>query len=144
MIKKGSVVSFEYVLSDEGGGVLESNQGESPVTYTQGQGQIIPGLEKGMLGMETNEERELRIGPEDAYGVANPDYFQEVQKSQLPPESLEVGATLHARGPQGEEFPLRIHEIRDDSVVLDLNHPLAGKTLNFHIKVLDIQPGESA
>lgn len=144
MIQRGSVVSFEYTLSDESGGVIESNQGESPVTYTQGRGQIIPGLEKGMLGMKVNEEKRLRIAPEDAYGAANPDYFQEVPKSRLPPESLEVGATLNARGPQGEEFPLRIHEIRGESVVLDLNHPLAGQTLNFHIKVLDIQSGESA
>jgi FKBP-type peptidyl-prolyl cis-trans isomerase SlyD len=66
-----------------------------------------------------------------------------VPKNQIPADGLRVGTTLQARGPQGEEFPLRIHEIKDESVILDLNHPLAGKTLNFHVKVLDVQSGKA-
>jgi FKBP-type peptidyl-prolyl cis-trans isomerase SlyD len=143
MIKNDSVVSFEYTVSDEEGKVLESNKGEAPVTFTQGQHQIIPGLEKGLLGMQLNEEKTIRVQPEEGYGPVDPKGFREVPKTEVPEQRLKVGAMLHARGPQGEDFAVRVHEIKDETVVLDLNHPMAGKTLNFDVKVVDIQPGEA-
>jgi len=142
MIKNGSVVNFEYTLSDDNGRVLESNKGEEPVTYTHGENRIIPGLERGLSEMEINEEKRIRVEPEEAYGAVNPDGFKEVSKSELPPQSLQVGTMLHARGPNGEDFSVRIHEIKPETVILDLNHPLAGVTLNFDVKVLSIEAGE--
>jgi FKBP-type peptidyl-prolyl cis-trans isomerase SlyD len=143
MIKSGAVVSFEYTLSDENGKVIESNKGEEPVTYTHGQHQIIPGLEKGLSGMDMNQEKNIRVQPEEAYGPVDPKGFKEVAKTEIPAQGLKVGTMLHARGPKGEDFSVRVHEIKEESVILDLNHPLAGKTLSFDIKVLNIQAGEA-
>ena len=143
MIKNGSVVSFEYTLSDENGKLIESNKGEEPVTYTHGQHQIIPGLEKGLSDMDMNQEKNIRVQPEEAYGPVDPKGFKEVAKTEIPAQGLKVGTMLHARGPKGEDFSVRVHEIKEETVILDLNHPLAGKTLSFDIKVLNIQAGEA-
>jgi FKBP-type peptidyl-prolyl cis-trans isomerase SlyD len=143
MIKNGSVVSFEYSVCDENGKVIESTKRKEPVTYTHGQREIIPALEKGLSEMEINEEKHIRLAPEEAYGPVDPKGFAEVSKKDIPAEQLKVGTTLHVRGREGEDLDLRVHEIKQDTVVLDLNHPLAGKTLIFDVKVLDIQPGES-
>lgn len=143
MIKNGSVVSFEYTLLDENGKLIESNRGEDPVTYTHGQHQIIPGLENGLSGMDMNQEKNIRVQPEEAYGPVDPKGFKEVAKTEIPAQGLKVGTMLHARGPRGEDFSVRVHEIKEETVILDLNHPLAGKTLNFDVKVLNVQPGEA-
>jgi FKBP-type peptidyl-prolyl cis-trans isomerase SlyD len=142
MVRNGSVVSFEYTLSDENGEVLQSNKGKDPVTYTHGQHEIIPGLEKGLSEMEINEEKSIRVKPEEAYGQVDPQGFKEVPKSDIPTTELEVGTPLNARGPQGEELLIHVSEVKDETVVLDFNHPLAGKTLNFDVKVVDIEPKE--
>ena len=143
MIKSGAVVSFEYILSDENGKLIESNKGEDPVTYTHGQHQIIPGLEKALSGMDMNQEKNIRVQPEEAYGPVDPKGFKEVAKTEIPAQGMKVGTMLHARGPKGEDFSVRVHEIKKETVILDLNHPLAGKTLNFDVKVLNVQPGEA-
>jgi FKBP-type peptidyl-prolyl cis-trans isomerase SlyD len=91
--------------------------------------------------MEVNEEKNIRVQPEEAYGPFDPKGFKEVSKAEIPAQGLKVGTMLHARGPKGEDFSVRVHEIKPETVILDLNHPLAGKTLNFDVKVLDIQPG---
>lgn len=143
MIRNGSVVSFEYTLSDDNGEVLQSNRGKEPVTYTHGKQEIIPGLEKGLAEMEINEEKTIRVTPADAYGSVDPQGFKEVPKSDLPETALKEGTPLTARGPQGEELLIHVNEVKDDTVVLDFNHPLAGKTLTFDVKVVDIEPKEA-
>ena len=142
MIKKGSVVSFEYTVSDETGEVLESNKGKEPVTYTHGQHEIIPGLEKGISGMEVNEEKNIRVQPEEAYGPVDPEGFKEVPKTDIPAAALKSGTALGARGPKGEDLVIHVRDVKEETVILDFNHPLAGKTLNFDVKVLDIAPVE--
>jgi FKBP-type peptidyl-prolyl cis-trans isomerase SlyD len=136
IVKNGAEVSLQYTLSGEDGKLIETNKGKEPLKYTQGQHQIIPGLEKGLAGMKVGEEKRLKVKPEDAYGPVNKKAFQEFPKEKIPPEGLKVGAVLMARGPQGQ--------VIDKTVVLDLNHPMAGKTLIFDVKVLDIQPGQPA
>ncbi len=141
-IENGSVVKFEYTLSDEKGKLIESSKDKEPMTYTHGEGQIIPGLEKELTGMKVGAEKHVEVKPEEAYGPFNPKAFQEVPKSNLPAEALKVGAVLVARSPHGENFPVRVHEIKDETVVLDLNHPLAGKTLAFDVKIVSIEAPE--
>ncbi|HEV8341720.1 MAG TPA: FKBP-type peptidyl-prolyl cis-trans isomerase [Candidatus Binatia bacterium] len=143
MIKKDSVVSFEYTLSDESGAVIESNKGEAPVTYTHGEEEIIPALEKALSVMGISEKKNIRLGPKDAYGPVDPEGFKEVPRKHIPAEGLKTGTMLRVRGPHGEDVAFRVHEIKEESVVLDLNHPLAGKTLTFDVKILDVQPGDS-
>lgn len=140
VVKDGSVVSLQYSLSEENGSLIESNKGKDPLKYTHGSKQIVPGLEKELTGMKVGGEKRVKVSPEDAYGLVNPKAFQEVPKEQIPANGMKVGATLAAKGPHGQEIPVRIHEIKEKTVVLDLNHPMAGKTLLFDIKILDIQP----
>ena len=143
MVQKGSVVSFEYTLSDDEGKVIESNKGKKPLKYTHGQGQIIPGLEKELLEMKVGGEKNIRVKPEEAYGPVNPKAFQEISREKLPPGDLKVGDKLQARNAQGQPYSVRVREIRGKTVVLDLNHPLAGKTLVFDVKILSIEPSEA-
>jgi FKBP-type peptidyl-prolyl cis-trans isomerase SlyD len=143
MIRNGSVVRFEYTLSDEDGEVIQSNKGKDAVTYTHGQQEVLPGLEEGLSGMEVNEEKSIRLQPEEAYGPVDAKAFKEVSKSEIPAGALEVGTRLSARGSGGEDVIIRVREVKQKTVILDFNHPLAGKTLNFDVKVLAIQPGES-
>jgi FKBP-type peptidyl-prolyl cis-trans isomerase SlyD len=140
VVRDGTVVSLQYSLSGEDGKLIESNKGKDPLKYTHGTKQIVPGLEKELAGMKVGGEKRVKVKPEDAYGVVNSKAFQEVPKEQIPANGLKVGAILAAKGPQGQEIPVRIHQIKEKTVVLDLNHPMAGKTLLFDIKILDIQP----
>ena len=140
VVRDGTVVSLQYSLSGEDGKLIESNKGKDPLTYTHGTKQIVPGLEKELAGMKVGGEKRVKVKPEDAYGAVNSKAFQEVPKEQIPSDGLKVGAILAAKGPQGQEIPVRIHQIKEKTVVLDLNHPMAGKTLLFDVKILDIQP----
>lgn len=143
VIKNGSMVSLEYTLSDDKGKMIESNKGKGPLNYTQGKGQLIPGLEKELVGMAVGGTKKVKVKPEDAYGPVNPKAFQEIPKANLPAEALKVGATLVARNPQGQSIPVRVHEIKEKTVVMNFNHPMAGKTLSFDVKVLDIKAAET-
>jgi len=141
-IREGSQVALEYTLSDEAGTVIESNKGKQPMSYIHGKSQIIPGLEKELSGMKVGEEKKIQIKPEDGYGPVNPDAFQEVPKDKLPPEALKVGTMLMAQGPRGQGIPVRVHEIKDTTVIMDFNHPMAGKTLSFDVKISEIKTPE--
>ncbi|HWO43077.1 MAG TPA: peptidylprolyl isomerase [Candidatus Eisenbacteria bacterium] len=138
VIRDGSVVSIEYTLTDEKGNVIESNVGKEPMTYIHGAGQIVPGLEKELAGMKTGEQKKVTVKPDEGYGAVNPDLVQELPKDKIPAEALKPGAVLMMNTPQGP-IPIRIKEIRDKTVVVDLNNPLAGKTLTFDVKVVDIK-----
>jgi FKBP-type peptidyl-prolyl cis-trans isomerase SlyD len=139
VVEAGADVSFDYTLTDEKGTVLDSSQGKKPMHYVHGQGQIIPGLEKELAGMAVGGEKKVTVKPEEGYGPVDPRAFEEVPKDKLPPDALKVGAVLVARGPQGERM-VRVHQIKEKTVIMDFNHPLAGKTLFFDIKVTEIKP----
>ncbi len=141
-IQDGSQASIQYTLLDEKGNQIESNKDGNPFKYTHGKGDIIPGLENGLNGMHVGEEKTIQVKPEDAYGKVHPEAFQEVPRKNIPPELVKVGAQLMARNPQGQSMPVRVHEIKDETVVLNLNHPLAGKTLTFEVKIVAVQPAQ--
>jgi len=140
IVKDGTVVSLQYTLSGEDGKTIESNKGQEPMKYTQGERQIIPGLEKGIAGMKVGDEKRVKVKPDDGYGPVNEKAYHEVPKEKIPSESLKVGAVLVANGPEGQAMPVRVHQIKEKTVVIDMNHPMAGKTLLFDVKILDIQP----
>jgi FKBP-type peptidyl-prolyl cis-trans isomerase 2 len=139
-IENGSMVQIEYTLSDDAGKVIDTNKGQQPLTYTQGNHQIMVGLENQLAGLRAGQEKKVVLKPDEAFGLIDPSAQTEVPKEVLPPESLVVGAQLMARTATGEERPVVVKEIKDKTVVVDLNHPLAGKTLVFEIKVLGIEP----
>jgi FKBP-type peptidyl-prolyl cis-trans isomerase 2 len=146
VIKEGSLVSLQYTLAGEDGKTIESNKGKEPLKYVHGQRQMIPGLEKELAGMKVGQEKHVKVKPEDAYGPVNKAAFQEIPKDKIPPEKLKemkVGTVVPAQTPDGQTIPVRVHEIKDQTIVFDGNHPMAGKTLVFDVKVLDIQPGQA-
>lgn len=139
VVQTGSDVAFDYTLTDESGTVIDSSKGKQPMHYVHGQGQIIPGLEKELAGMAVGGQKKVTVKPEDGYGPINPQAFQEIPKEKLPADALKVGTMLMAQGPQGQGVPVRVHEIKENTVIMDFNHPLAGKTLSFDIKITDIK-----
>ncbi len=142
VVEKGKQISIEYTLSIEDEGVVDSNVDSDPLTYVQGAQQIVPALEEALEGLEVGETTEIRISPQDGYGEPSEEAFQEVNKSLVPEEARKVGIVLQGRDRSGRVVNARVAEVKDETVILDLNHPLAGKTLQFSVKVLDIQdPG---
>jgi FKBP-type peptidyl-prolyl cis-trans isomerase SlyD len=139
VVKDGKLVSLQYTLTGEDGKLIETNKGKEPLKYIQGQKQMIPGFEKELAGMAKGSEKKFNVKPEDAYGLVDQRAFQEFPKDKVPAEGLKVGAVLTGQGPQGQPIRARVHEIKEKTVVLDFNHPMAGKTLTFEVKVLDIQ-----
>lgn len=139
-VQNGSAVKFEFTMKDETGTVLTSSQGE-PVSYVHGQGQILPGLEKAMEGMRAGETKQIAVPPEDGFGPVDPEAQVEVPKEKVPPDALTVGAQLMATTATGNTVPVRVKEVKEQTVVLDLNHPLAGKTLHFDISVIEVKTG---
>lgn len=144
VVSKGKQVSLEYTLKLDDKNVLESNVGREPMTYTHGSQEIVPGLEKALEGLAVGDKKHVTVKPADGYGEVDPKAFQEVKKSQVPEKAWKVGAELEAKSPDGQSMFLRVTEVKADSVVLDFNHPLAGKTLYFDVKVLDIRSAPAA
>ena len=137
-IQEGSLVSIEYTLKDDAGKVIESNVGKEPLAYVQGAGQIVRGLEKELAGLKVGAQKTVTVKAEEGYGAVNPNLIQEFPKEKIPADSLKVDAMLVAKTPQGA-IRMRIKEIKDKTVVVDLNNPLAGKTLVFDVRVMDIK-----
>ncbi len=136
--KDGDTLRVHYTGRLEDGTTFDTSRGGDPLEFTLGGGQIIPGFERGVAGMEPGEVRQITIAPEDAYGEHNPDMVVRVERSQLPDDlDPQVGEQLEMR--QGEHtFVVTVIDSDDDSITLDGNHPLAGKTLNFEIELVEI------
>ena len=137
IVSNGKVISLEYTLKLEDGEVVDTNVGKAPLTYTQGANQIIPGVEAAVTGMEVGQAKQAVVPPTEGYGDLDPDAFHEVPKEKLPQE-IRVGTQLHGKDSAGREIRPIVSEIKDETVLLDFNHPLAGKTLYFDLKVVNI------
>jgi FKBP-type peptidyl-prolyl cis-trans isomerase SlyD len=144
VVEKGSSVKLEYTLKDDKGKVLDSSDGKEPISFVQGSKQIIPGLDKAIIGMKAGDTKKVTIKPEEAYGAVDPKAEAEVPKDALPKGADVVGTRLLARGQDGHPRPVTVKAVKDSTVVLDLNHPLAGKTLFFDIKVVSVDPPAAA
>lgn len=138
-VQKGGRVSFDYTLTVNGE-VVDSSEGRGPLQYIHGEGQIIPGLARQLKGMRVGQAKKVEVFPEEGYGQVDPDAFQEMPLSTLPANMKpKVGMTLHLRDSAGKAIPARISELKENSIILDLNHPLAGKTLIFEVKIVFIK-----
>jgi len=138
-VSAGKKVSIEYTLRLKDNTVVDTNVGSEPLTYIHGAHQIIPGLEKALEGMKIGDTKQVIVKPEEGYGAVDENAFVEVSKEKIPKEALKVGARLQGRNARGQIVRARVAEIKEKTVILDFNHPLAGKTLYFKVKVLDIQ-----
>ena len=139
VIAEGKQVSLEYTLTLEDKTKVDSNVGKAPLVYTQGSHDIIPGLEKQLGGLKVGESKRIEVSPEEGYGPVDPSRKQEVPKDKIPEDARKVGAKLTGRSPNGQLMFAQVTEIKDNIVVLDLNHPLAGKKLIFEVKVLKVE-----
>jgi len=139
VIEDGKTVSLEYTLKLEDGTQADGNVGGEPLVYEQGAQQILPALEQAIAGMEESQTKEVTLEAEQAFGDVNPDLRQEVESEVVPEEARREGAQLVSEDPSGNRRLIRVHEVRDDKVVLDLNHPLAGQKLHFDVKVLKVE-----
>lgn len=139
-VKKGDKVKVEYTGTLEDGSVFDSSEKHGkPLEFVAGGGQVIKGFDDAIMGMEKGQEKEITIKPEEAYGDNNPQLVKKVPRGQLPPGEIKPGTMLAMKLPNGMEVPVRVAEVSDESVTLDLNHPLAGKTLKFKLKVIEIE-----
>lgn len=139
-IGNGHVVAVEYTLRDDDGDVIDSSEGDEPLVYLHGVGQIVPGLEKALEGHAVGDTVKVSIPPEDGYGTWDPEQVVRVPRDRLPADAEpEEGMELTGTGPHGEEILLRVVEVEGDVVTLDANHPLAGRTLNFDVTVKSVR-----
>ena len=138
-VKENNTVKVNYTGKLANGQVFDTSEGREPLEFTLGQGQLIPGFEKGVIDMKLNEKKTITIAKEEAYGEVNKDLIQEVKKTELPQDMApEVGMGLVSKSPDGREVNLMVTEVKEDSIVVDANHPLAGKELIFDLEVVDI------
>jgi FKBP-type peptidyl-prolyl cis-trans isomerase SlyD len=137
-IEKNQIVSIEYEVSD-GEKVVDSNIGGMPLVFMFGRGQIIPGLENAISNMSIGEKAEVLVKAEDAYGAYEAEAKQEVPRDQFAGIELEIGMTLYGQGEDGGTVQVVVQDIGDESVIIDFNHPLAGKDLVFLVGINNIR-----
>jgi FKBP-type peptidyl-prolyl cis-trans isomerase 2 len=142
-ITNGNKVKIEYEGSFDSGEVFDSSAKHGqPLEFTVGEKQVIPGFEAAVLGMEKGQEKKISIEAKDAYGEKNPELMKKLEKTNLPEEiqkNVKVGMVLGMQSPDGRQMPVNVIEVDDTTVTLDLNHPLAGKNLNFNLKIVDFE-----
>jgi FKBP-type peptidyl-prolyl cis-trans isomerase SlyD len=141
-VEKNVVVGINYRLTLNDGTEVDSTADRGPLEYLHGHGNLIPGLEKALDGLELGSELEISFEPDEGYGVHEPDKIVEVTKEQLGFEP-EVGTVVAAKLPDGREQHLLIAEVEGETVTLDGNHPLAGQTLNFEVSVASLREATS-
>ena len=139
-IAQNAVVSIHYELADESGEIIDSSKGGDPLTYLHGNQNLIPGLERELEGRETGDELDVRIEPQDAYGEVNDQLIKQVPRSAFEGvDQIEPGMQFQATNNDGAVQQITVIEAGEDQVTIDANHPLAGVTLFFSVKVGDIR-----
>ena len=144
VVADGKQVSVEFTLSLDDKTEVQSNVGKEPLVYTHGAHQIVPGLEKNLAGVKVGETKHIEVSPEDGYGHIDPKRTQEVEKDKIPEGARKVGSKLTGRGANGQMMFAEVKEVKDKTVILDMNHPLAGKKLIFDVKVLKVEDAPKA
>lgn len=138
-VKDGDTVKVHYTGTLEDGAVFDTSQEREPLEFTIGRGQIIPGFEKAVIGMNEGDSATVDIPSDKAYGAVREDLIISVPKDQLPDEvEPQIGMQLQVNQPDGKPIPVRITEIEETELTLDANHPLAGKDLTFEIELVEV------
>ncbi len=140
VVGNNSLVELSYTLTDTSGAVLETSGEGQAYTYMHGRHEILPALEAALTGLRVGDEQDITLPPEQAYGTVDPEAVMRISKRKLPPEALVPGTELRARRSSGETMFVTVKDVLEDSVILDLNHPFAGKTLHFHLRIVQIVP----
>lgn len=137
--KKGDSVKIHYTGQLDDGTVFDSSRDREPLEFTVGTGMVIPGFDQAVVGMQVGDEKKAEVSAEEAYGPRRDDLMIPVPKERLPDDlEPEVGQQLQMQTGDGQTFVASVAQVEDDAVVLDANHPLAGKDLTFEIELVDI------
>ena len=140
----GAVALIHYTLTNDQGEVLDSSEGGDPLPYLHGARNIVPGLEKELIGMKVGESKNVDVAPEEGYGVVNPAMIQTVARAQFPPEAdVEPGVQFLMQGDNGQSMPIWVTKVENEMVTIDANHPLAGQTLNFAVTIAGVREATS-
>lgn len=138
VVKKGDKIKVEYIGSFESGEVFDASEKHGkPLEFEAGVGMVVPGFDAGVIGMDVGEGKTITLKPEEAYGMPNEQAIQKVPKDKFPAEAKE-GMMIGVPLPNGQQMPAKITKIDDNEVTIDMNHPMAGKTLVFKIKIVEI------
>ncbi len=138
-VENGKFVTVNYKGTLDSGEVFDSSEGGTPMEVMVGAGQVIQGFEEALLGMELNEKKSFTLNPDQAYGNRDEDQLHTFSRQEVPPEmNPQAGDVIGLQTPDGQQIPAKITEADDEKVVVDVNHPLAGQTLNFDIEVVGI------
>lgn len=138
-IESNSVVTLHYILKDKEGNIIDQSD-DGSFLYLHGAMNIIPGLENALTGKTAGDEVSVTVSPEEGYGVKDPERIQEVPKEMFEnSDEIAVGSQFHAQSPDGGAIVVTVTEVKDDVVVIDGNHALAGIDLNFDVKVIDVR-----
>lgn len=138
-VKEGDTVRIHYTGTLTDGQTFDSSEGRDPLEFTVGSGQIIPGLDAALPGMEVGQKKQVDVPADQAYGPRNPEAQQQVPRAEIPDDiPLDIGTQLQVQTPQGQAVPVTVIEVTDDQVTLDANHPLAGQDLTFAIELVEI------
>lgn len=138
-IAANRVVSLDYSLHLGDGAIVDSSAEGEPLVYLHGTGQIIPGLERQLEGLSAGDARQLTVNAQEGYGELDPKAIQDVDKKAFGDRALKEGDEFIAVDDQDNEIPVRIKTVKGEKVTVDFNHPLAGKTLHFSVKVKDVR-----
>lgn len=132
------VISFHYTLTDPSGKQLDSSQGHPPLTFMEGVGQIIPGLEKEILALKTGDKKNVKVKAVDAYGERDERYVVKVPRQNFPEGEIQIGDEFQSSEDEGAH-PFRVVGVTAQEVTLDANHPLASVDLNFDVEITDVR-----
>ncbi len=138
MIKNGKKVALEYTVFLADGTQIDTNVGDDPLVFVLGMNQVFPALEQALLGLKVGDTKQIHLKPEEAYGPVVKEAYKEVDIDAVPAPYRYAGAVLGIQDPAGGVYPIRVHEVKDQKIVLDFNHPLAGQSLRFEVKVVDV------
>ena len=139
-VKADDLVRVHYTGKLSDGQVFDSSVDREPLEVKLGEGSLIPGFEKGLIDMQPSEKKTIVIAKEEAYGEKRKELFQSVKKSDLPEDlKVEVDMALMATNADGSEKQLRVAEVKEDEIVVDANHPLAGEDLTFELELVEIK-----
>lgn len=141
-VKNGDKVRVHYKGTLEDGTVFDSSEGGEPLEFEVGASQIIEGFETGILGMTEGEERELSIPPEEAYGLRRDDLVGKLPAEQVKDLDVEPGSSIQVQTKEGESISAKVVQVTEEGVIVDINHPLAGETLNFEVRLVGLERGE--
>ena len=143
-VKSGDTVKVHYHGKLTDGTTFDTSEGREPLEFEVGNGSVIAGFDSGVTGMQVGEKKTINIPVDEAYGQKQEDLFMEFPLDRFPVEvTPEVGMELNMSNGAGQNFPVIISEVNDDTVILDANHPLAGEDLTFDLELVEIKGGKS-